>query len=195
MKFHIYSDYQYVDGDEDKIGQFVNLTVDLSKGADSVYGGYIDYTEINGESKRSYIMGPYPNPSSNRIYIGSGYNNDGDNEYDTIIQGMSDVMFIVLISIAGIVILVGFMLIYCFCCYKKRTSISSSRNTTYEPGVTMTASNTRTKASNSKTKTSGHRGGSTYSSVAVSRTRPHYDDETRRGNTRATYSAGHSGGG
>ena len=100
------SGYRYVHGETDKIGTNTNLNSDLRVAAEGEYGKYIEYTRTSGEKKRSYIIGPYPNPSSTRIYIGSGYKSVGE---DTIVSGLSDAVFWGLI--AG-----GIGLVICCCC-------------------------------------------------------------------------------
>eukprot|EP01084_Bolivina_argentea_P306703 530038_1 len=66
--------YRYVHPDTSKRNTATSLNNELRVGGDNLYGDWIDYVRSNGEKKRSYIIGPYPDVVSGaRLYVGSGY--------------------------------------------------------------------------------------------------------------------------
>eukprot|EP01083_Nonionella_stella_P076730 209254_1 len=107
-----YSDgYRYVHGESDKRNTPTSKNYVLKGGADELFGEWIEYMRTNGDKKRSFIIGPYPNieyGARTRLYVGSGYvygNESGDGKTD------DNTVWYILAGIGGIILLV------CACAY------------------------------------------------------------------------------
>eukprot|EP01083_Nonionella_stella_P211549 764773_1 len=103
--------YSYVHGESDKRNTQTSLNSVLRVGADELFGEWIEYMRTNGDKKRSFIIGPYPNieyGARTRLYVGSGYvygNGSGDGKTD------DNTVWYILAGIGGIILLV------CACAY------------------------------------------------------------------------------
>jgi len=100
-----YSDgYRFVHGESDKVGTRTNLNSELRVGANQEYGAFVEYTRSSGEEKRAYVMGPYPNPATSRIYVGSGYTYDTDGAEEASAAGTYAALGVIGVCVVGCVV-------------------------------------------------------------------------------------------